>query len=102
MRSALLVTAALAFTSACSLLIAGEADEVSCSEEGQLGPPACDAGFSCQAGVCRAASPSADGDGGEGGIGGQVGQSATPGGASGGAVGVGGEAGAAGVAERRY
>ncbi|HEX2875385.1 MAG TPA: hypothetical protein VHP33_29240 [Polyangiaceae bacterium] len=96
MRSALAVMVALVFTGACSLLIADEADEVSCEQEGRVGPPACDPGFSCQAGVCRAASSSADGDGGQAG---QQGQFAAPGGGAGGAL---GEAGAAGAAERRH
>jgi hypothetical protein len=89
LRSApLLVAVALGLTSACSLLIGGEADEVSCAQEGRLGPPACDPGFSCQDGVCRAAPSLADGQGG------QAGQSATLGGAGGG---VGGDVGGAPV-----
>jgi hypothetical protein len=46
---------------ACSLLISGEPEPLSCSQEGQAGPPACDPGFSCQDGHCRAFLPPAAG-----------------------------------------
>ncbi len=36
----------------CSLVIAGESAPLPCSQEGQRGPPACDEGFTCQAGLC--------------------------------------------------
>lgn len=38
---------------ACSLLISGEDAPLSCSQEGQLGPPACDVGFVCLQGICQ-------------------------------------------------
>lgn len=49
---------------ACSLLISGEDAPLSCSQEGQLGPPACDAGFRCLAGICQAKMATATGGGG--------------------------------------
>lgn len=96
----------LGAASACSLLISDEAEPIACSDEGKLGPPACDPGFSCQGGVCRAASGKPDEAGGKAG---QAGQSATATGAGGGAGGAAGEgepaaasgAGAAGAADRR-
>ena len=44
----------------CSLVIAGESAPLHCAQEGELGPPACDEGFTCRAGVCRREAP-ADG-----------------------------------------
>jgi len=52
---------------ACSLLIGSETGPLDCSQEGQPGPPACDAGFVCKEGVCQLAPPSTQGNGGEGG-----------------------------------
>jgi len=52
--------------SACSLLIGSETQPLHCSQEGQLGPPACDAGFVCKQGVCQLAPPLADAEGGQG------------------------------------
>ena len=70
------IGAAACLSSACSLLVGGEMTPLHCSEEGQLGPPACDAGFVCRAGVCQLApAPAADG--------GQGGENGSPGGASG-------------------
>lgn len=43
----------------CSLLVGSEPTPLLCSEEGRLGPPACDVGQVCRSGECRAASPSA-------------------------------------------
>jgi hypothetical protein len=76
--------------SACSLLIGSETAPLRCSQEGQLGPPACDAGFVCKEGVCQLAPPPTDADGGEGG---GDGYSGSPGGPSG--VGVAGAGAAA-------
>lgn len=36
----------------CSLLVGGEPEPMRCSLEGQVGPPACDAGFTCRDGIC--------------------------------------------------
>jgi hypothetical protein len=38
----------------CSLVISGESAPLHCSAEGQRGPPACDEGFICRRGLCRA------------------------------------------------
>ncbi len=49
---------ALAMTlGACSLMLDGESSPLRCTQEGLVGPPACDEGFVCWAGVCRAAEP---------------------------------------------
>jgi len=66
--------------SACSLLIGGETAPLHCSQEGQVGPPACDAGFVCKEGVCQLAPSPVDAEGGQGSSGGSR---ASPGGASG-------------------
>jgi hypothetical protein len=50
----------------CSLMIAGESAPVHCSQEGQLGPPACDEGLTCHAGICRGLVPPAPIGGGPG------------------------------------
>lgn len=39
---------------ACSWVVSGEPEELRCSLEGEFGPPACDPGFRCISGVCRA------------------------------------------------
>ena len=68
--------------SACSLLIGSETAPLHCSQEGGLGPPACDVGFVCKEGVCQLAPPPADEEGGEGGSGGCGGCKSSPGGPS--------------------
>ena len=45
---------------ACSLVVTGVPEELHCSQEGVLGPPACDSGFRCVSGVCRAESDAAE------------------------------------------
>ena len=65
-RGALLGAAGL-LCGACSLLIGSETAPLHCSQEGQLGPPACDVGFVCREEVCQLAPPPTQGDGGEGG-----------------------------------
>ncbi len=37
----------------CSLMIAGESAPLHCSEAGRPGPPACDEGQVCRAGICQ-------------------------------------------------
>lgn len=37
----------------CSLIVGGEPEPMRCAMEGQVGPPACDAGFACISGICR-------------------------------------------------
>lgn len=88
---------------ACSLLISAEADPLPCSQEGRRGPPACDEGFSCQAGLCRlrasafggesgaGASFPGDAQGGDRGSGGANSAGADGAGAEGGLGGVGGQ-----------
>jgi hypothetical protein len=69
--------------SACSWVVSGEPDELRCSLEGALGPPACDPGFRCISGVCRADSgvvETASGAGGAPAIGDSGGGSAGAGG----------------------
>lgn len=39
-------------SAACSLLISGEDEPLTCSQEAQTGPPACDEGFTCHHGIC--------------------------------------------------
>lgn len=39
--------------SACSLLIEGEPMPLRCSQEGRVGPPACDPGMICRSGTCQ-------------------------------------------------
>jgi hypothetical protein len=39
-------------SAACSLLISGEDEPLTCSQEEQKGPPACDEGFTCRHGIC--------------------------------------------------
>jgi hypothetical protein len=57
----------------CSLLVGGEPVPLRCSQEGLVGPPACDDGLECRAGICQAAgtppvvADSASGEGGGGG-----------------------------------
>lgn len=51
-RGFALVGASAALLS-CSLLVGGEPFPLHCSEEGRRGPPACDPGWSCRAGVCE-------------------------------------------------
>lgn len=75
MRAALVAVSGLAF--ACSLLVNGATEELGCTQEGAFGPPACDPGFQCMAGVCRAA----DDNRGEGGTSGEAGATAGDGGA---------------------
>jgi hypothetical protein len=48
------VVAALVAGSACSLIAPSDLDRVRCSEEGKIGPPACEVGQICGAGVCTA------------------------------------------------
>ncbi len=63
LRFAVLASFAFLFlASACSALVPAELDPVRCSAEGQVGPPACPVGMSCQFGVCAAAAAS-DGGG---------------------------------------
>lgn len=46
----------------CSLLVSGEPEPLRCSLEGQIGPPACDAGLICSSGICQARlAPAGDG-----------------------------------------
>jgi len=95
-----LATVAALASGACSLLISGEAEQIQCSDEGQLGPPACDLGFSCQASICRAdALPDDDSDpeavGGAAGSGGAAGADGASG--AGGSDGAGGSGGASGA-----
>jgi hypothetical protein len=49
---------------ACSLLVGSEPKPLRCSEDGQVGPPGCDEGQVCVAGICRSARS----------VGGQAGQ----------------------------
>lgn len=53
-------------SAACSLLISAEPSPLACSQEGQLGPPACDDGFVCRAGLCQrpTATPASGGESG--------------------------------------
>lgn len=51
--------------SACSVLVGSEPEPLRCSDEGQVGPPACDEGQVCEAGICRSA-PSAASEAGVG------------------------------------
>ena len=64
----------LAAAPACSLLVGGEPQPLRCTQEGWHGPPACDLGWSCHAGICQA-----DSAGGVGGL-----DVPTPAGAAGG------------------
>jgi hypothetical protein len=41
---------------ACSLLVGSEPEPLRCGEDGQVGPPACDEGQVCVAGICRSTS----------------------------------------------
>jgi hypothetical protein len=52
---------AAAACAACSLLIGAEPEPLRCTEEGRLGPPACDSGQVCRTGVCEPAPMSAAG-----------------------------------------
>jgi hypothetical protein len=61
---ALLLLGGLA--SACSLLVEGEPMPLRCSQEGRVGPPACDPGMVCRSGTCQVAEQGAS-DGGGGG-----------------------------------
>ena len=58
---ALAVTTTLA-AAACSFIVEN-AGPLACSQEGRLGPPACDAGLICRQGLCQAIE---DADGGAG------------------------------------
>lgn len=85
MRRWLAVTAVVVGSACggCSLLIGSEPSPLACSQEGQIGPPACDPGFVCTAGLCRQATapnsePTAGADGGR-----DAGGDAAVGGASG-------------------
>lgn len=40
----------------CSLLVGGEPRPLRCEQEGQEGPPACEPGYRCRAGVCQVLS----------------------------------------------
>ena len=42
---------------ACSLMVNGEPRPLRCSQEGRVGPPACDEGFVCSSGVCEIWEP---------------------------------------------
>lgn len=71
-----------AWLGACSLLVSSEPEPLRCSDEGQNGPPACDEGQVCEAGICRSASNSPSGLGSgtsEGGAGGGSGNGPTEG-----------------------
>jgi hypothetical protein len=59
LHGALALGAALSCVT-CSLVISGETAPLRCSAEGQPGPPACDEGFTCRRGFCRA-DPAASG-----------------------------------------
>jgi hypothetical protein len=48
---------------ACSLMVNGEPTPLRCSQEGRVGPPACDEGFVCSSGVCRISEPVSQGGG---------------------------------------
>jgi hypothetical protein len=61
-RSATLWLGGLAAT-ACSLIVDGEPAALRCSQEGRVGPPACDEGFVCSSGVCRISEPVSQGGG---------------------------------------
>ena len=54
-------------SAACSLLISGEDEPLTCSQEAQKGPPACDEGFTCQHGICASQQQEEVEAGGEGG-----------------------------------
>lgn len=57
----------------CSLLVVGE-EPMRCSQEGQVGPPACDAGLVCREGLCQAeTAPPIEPSDGAAGAGGQGG-----------------------------
>jgi hypothetical protein len=45
---------ALASLVACSVIVEGQPERLRCSDEGRIGPPACDEGQICQDGLCRA------------------------------------------------
>jgi hypothetical protein len=48
----------------CSLVVSSEPQDIGCSVEGALGPPACDDGFICASGGCvRCAATEVCGDG---------------------------------------
>lgn len=42
-----------ALAGGCSFIVAGEDSPVACSDDGYRGPPACDMGQFCSAGVCQ-------------------------------------------------
>ena len=65
MRAAFVFGAALMFgLFSCSLTVSEFDPEVRCSDEGAVGPPACEPGFVCGRGRCRAcARVEACGDG---------------------------------------
>jgi hypothetical protein len=54
-------------SAACSLLISGQDEPLTCSQEAQKGPPACDEGFTCHHGICALQQQEEVEAGGEGG-----------------------------------
>jgi hypothetical protein len=48
---------------ACSVLVGSEPEPLRCSDEGQVGPPACDEGQVCSVGICRSAQSSSSSSG---------------------------------------
>ncbi|HEY4105446.1 MAG TPA: hypothetical protein VGM44_16220 [Polyangiaceae bacterium] len=59
-----LVALGLFILGGCSLWVSAEPEEIGCSEEGRLGPPACGVDFICARGGCiRCASRDICGDG---------------------------------------
>lgn len=77
-----LLLASVALGSACSTVVPDEFARVRCSAEGQVGPPACEAGEVCGAGVCTTcAEREACGDGVDNDCNGQVDDGCDSGGA---------------------
>jgi hypothetical protein len=83
-------------SAACSLLLSGEDEPLTCSEEGHEGPPACDQGFACKNGICQLKTAHAGGA-----PGGSTSSPADAGGGAGGAAGAKGDTlgGAAGAVD---
>ncbi|MCK6537933.1 MAG: hypothetical protein L6Q84_33580, partial [Polyangiaceae bacterium] len=48
---------ALAMGVACSSMIEAELSQVSCTREGEIGPPNCPSGQSCRSGACAPCAP---------------------------------------------